>query len=209
MTEEAIAFASATGALLAGALGVTPAKFGPTGEMGFCGEARQVSPNLGTQVLGCPATEARDAIPDGDRFLPGQVAGSVRCRLIGRRRRSWAWVTGARGHRWWRRLLVDQGGNLLVKAGDLLIQEVNMGQMAGKQEAMLVADPSRQRLFQFGALGAHPAARQGGQLTRLRWPAENRRQHRPCRAPHQIGRHGGKLEVGLLPLRVPKSARPG
>ena len=89
-------------------------------------------------------------------------------------------------------------GDLGADPRDRLVQEVDVGQLLGHQEALVRPDASRQRPLQLGELLAQATLRQLGQLGAVGLPGDQRRQDLPPRLAQDVGGHRGQLDVGAF-----------
>jgi hypothetical protein len=89
-------------------------------------------------------------------------------------------------------------GDLGAQPRDLLVEEVDVGQMRRQQQAVVPADAPGQRPLQLCPLRPQPAFSQVRQRRRVGRALENGREHRPSRHAHDVGGNAGHLEVGVF-----------
>src|SRR3712207_1308062 len=120
------------------------------------------------KMLDNPAPDARYLIPNLHHFGPPQPRHPLRRALCCR---SAALAVAG----WWQRWWLDrhnQRRDLGVEGADLLIEEVDVLQMACYHEAMMLTHPALQRLLQQLTLGTQPALSQLSQDYHITLPID-------------------------------------
>ena len=100
---------------------------------------------------------------------------------------------------WWWRLWSTRRfecfANRLVKGCNLVVQEVDVFEMLGMQEAMMVSKAPVKRLFERRAFGAQPTLSQRCQHAGLGLAIDQSRQHGTSRHASDVTDDRGKLDV--------------
>ena len=179
---------------------------GALGAGGGVGGLDQAGPQPGTALAGraacgacrrsrgCPGT-ARPRRPGAWRWGSASVGADLGHQRLGRR----APDAGDRVQPRDRVLVRAQAlGDLGADPGDRRVEEVDVGQLLGHQEALVRPDAPDQRPLQLGDLLAQATLRQLGQCRAVGLPGDQGGQHLPPRYAQDVGGHRGQLDVGAF-----------